>query len=255
MNYGLYLSASGMFSALHRMDTAANNLANVETVGFKPDLATTMARDAVRQEDRVWNLPSDAMLERLGGGVLMAPTAVNFSQGALEQSASDLSIALQGDGFFRVRGADGQPRLTRDGRLAIDSQGVILQAGTGLPMLDESGSPIRINPGIPGPLEIGADGTVRQDQAVAGRLAVVAPKDPRSLRKEGNALFALPSGAEPGPADATVVQHALERSGADAVAALLEISDAERSVTFNSKMITSYDDLMSRAVSTFGRLG
>ncbi len=256
MNYGLYLSASGMFSALHRMDTAANNLANVETTGFKADYAATMARDAVRPEDHVWNLPSDAMLEKLGGGVLVAPTAVDFSQGALETTPSDLNVALLGEGFMKVRGNDGKPRLTRDGNLAINNQGVLVQSASGLPLLDDNGSTIHISPTAKGPLEISADGSVKQGESVAGRIAVVNPSDSRAIKKEGHSLYTLaPGAATTTPRDTKVVQHALERSGVDAITAMLEISAADRAVTNNGKMIQIYDDLMSRTVSTFGRLG
>lgn len=256
MNYGLYLSASGMFSALHRMDTAANNLANVETTGFKPDIAATMARDAVRPEDNVWNLPSDAMLEKLGGGVLMAPTLVDHSQGVLENSPSDLHIALKGEGFMKVRGKDGTTQLTRDGHLAIDNQGVLVMAASGQAILDDTGSTIRISPTTPGPLEIGTDGSVKQGQITAGKIAVIQPTDMRAIKKEGRSLYSLPPGAATtNPKDTKIVQHALERSGVDAVAAMLEISAADRAVTTNGKMISIYDEVMSRAVSTFGRLG
>jgi len=255
VNYGLYLSASGMFSALHRMDTAANNLANVETTGFKPDLAATMARDAVRPEDHVWNLPSDAMLEKLGGGVLMAPTAVDYGQGVIETSPNDLHVALSGEGFMKVRGVDGQPRLTRDGHLAVNNQGILVQASSGLALLDDASSPIRVSQTAKGPLEIGTDGSVKQGQSVAGKIAVVQPSDTHSIKKEGQSLYTLAPGATTTtPRDTKVVQHALERSGVDAISAMLEISAADRAVTTNGKMISIYDDLMSRTVSTFGRL-
>jgi flagellar basal body rod protein FlgG len=253
MNYGLYLSSSGMFSALHRMDTAANNLANAETTGFKPDLAATMARQAVRPEDNVWNLPSDAMLEKLGGGVLMAPTATNFSQGAIETSPSDLHIAIMGDGFLSVQGAEGKRRFTRDGRLAINNQGHLVQASSGLSILDEEGYPLRLNPSSPGKLAIGADGTVAQGGVSVGKLALVRPADTRSLKKEGQSLYTLNEGTTT-PASGKLVQRALERSGVDPVAAMLEISAADRAVTANSKMIQIYDEVMNRAISTFGRM-
>lgn len=253
MNYGLYLSSSGMFSALHRMDTAANNLANAETTGFKPDLAATMARNAVRPEDNVWNLPSDAMLEKLGGGVLVAPTATDFSQGAIETSPSDLHIAIMGDGFLSVQGTDGSPRLTRDGQLAINNQGHLVQASSGLGILDESGTPLRLNASSPGKLAIGADGTVTQGGISAGKIALVVPADTRSLKKEGHSLYSIQGGSTT-PAGGKLVQRALEKSGVDPVTAMLEISDADRAVTANSKMIQIYDELMNRTISTFGRM-
>jgi flagellar basal-body rod protein FlgF len=256
VNYGHYLSASGMFSALHRMDTAANNLANAETTGFKPELAATMARQAVRPEDNVWNLPSDAMLEKLGGGVLMAPTTVDFTQGVLENAPGDLNVALKGEGFMTVRGDDGKPRLTRDGRFAISKHGTIVQANSGLPVLDDGLNPIRVASNSPDPIEIGADGSVNQGVTTVGRIAIVKPDDMRAVKKEGHTLYTLAPGATTStPRGTEVVQHALERSGVDAITAMLEISDADRAVTMNGKMISIYDELMSRTVSTFGRLG
>src|SRR5262249_40596405 len=82
LEYGYNLAASGMLTAMFRQDVASNNLANLETTAFKPDRAFTIPRAAARIEDKLFNLPSNKLLERLGAGVLLAPTRTTFEQGA-----------------------------------------------------------------------------------------------------------------------------------------------------------------------------
>ncbi|MFO0493203.1 MAG: flagellar basal body protein, partial [bacterium] len=93
MNYGLYLSASGTLNALYRMDVAANNLANSETTGFKSDITAAMARDAANPEDGL-HLPSNKLLEKLGGGVLAGPNRTAWRQGALQTTNHDLDVGI-----------------------------------------------------------------------------------------------------------------------------------------------------------------
>ena len=131
MNYGSQLSLSGVLTALHRQDVATNNLANLNTVGFKPEIAMTRQRDVVRAEDGQWALPSDAMIERLGAGVQLAPTLTNFTQGTVAPTGNDLDVAIEGSGFLVVRdatdGAADRIRLTRDGRLTRSASGLTIQ--------------------------------------------------------------------------------------------------------------------------------
>ena len=117
MNYGLQIAASGVLVQMHRTDVLANNLANIDTVGFKPDWAGALARDPARREDGLLGLPSDALVERLGAGVLAAPTMTSFAQGPIRQTGRDLDAAIRGTGFFVVGGESGPAslRLTRDG--------------------------------------------------------------------------------------------------------------------------------------------
>ena len=76
MNYGMYISASGALTSMHRLDALTNNLANVNTVGFKPHTPAVKQRDVARVEDDMPLADSNAMLERLGGGVQLAPAAL-----------------------------------------------------------------------------------------------------------------------------------------------------------------------------------
>lgn len=257
MNYGLQLSASGMFASMYAMDVAANNLANVETAGFKPDLVSTRMRDAVRPEDGVWNLPSNQLLERLGGGVLLQPNQVSFAQGTLEESGNPLDVAIKGDGFFVVAaGRDGaiQQRLTRDGRFTLDDSGRLVMAASGNPVLDPQNRPIRLDPSAE--VMIDPDGTIRQRGAPVARLQVAQVPDPSSLTKEGESLFAASEAAMKArrPATGSVEQGMIEGSAVDAVKAMLAVSKAASAVTANARMLQMHDETVNRAINAFGRV-
>ena len=149
MNYAACISASGAIAALNRQDVLSNNLANVGTVGFKPDIPLARQRAAERREDGRFELPANEMLERLKSGVMIVPNAVDFTQGTLESTGNPLDLAIQGEGFFAVREStpSGEAvRLTRDGRFTQNSDGVLVTT-TGLPVLDDSDRPISIPSG------------------------------------------------------------------------------------------------------------
>ena len=86
MNYGLYLSAAGVLTNSYRQDVFANNLANVNTVGFKPDLPVLRTRPPEAIEDPAPFGTSNDLLERLGGGVLAGPQRTSFAPGPVEQT-------------------------------------------------------------------------------------------------------------------------------------------------------------------------
>src|SRR5512133_1500142 len=119
MNYGLYLSATGVLTNSYRQDVIANNLANSETVGFKKDLALFQQRLTEAQERRWPSSRSNPALEMLGGGAFASPTSIDLTEGDLEPTDNPQDLAILGQGFFAVS-EQGQTRLTRDGRLMVD---------------------------------------------------------------------------------------------------------------------------------------
>lgn len=254
MSYGMQISASGALASMHRQDALTANLANVNTVGFKPVFAETMHRAAARHEDSLWNLPGDALLERLGAGVFAAPTTIDFGQGALETSDNDLDLAILGPGFFTV-GDPSNPVLTRDGRLTMNAQGVLVMATTGLPVLDEQGRPITLDP-TGGPVSVGADGLLAQDGVPIARIRVAEVPDLDALVKVGQGLFALASGQPPTllPALGRVRQHATEQSGVNEIDAMMGITSASKAAQSNLGMIDMQNRLLDRLVNTFGRI-
>jgi len=253
MDYGLQISASGALASMHQQDALTNNLANINTTGFKPVLTGTMFRQAARQEDNLYQLSSDAMLERLGGGVLSAPEVINFAQGALESSKSEFDMAIDGDGFFVV-GDAGSPQLTRDGRFTLDSENRLVMSTTGVPVLSESNAEIFIDP-LQGPIEVSSEGVIFQGGAPINQIGIADVPDRSVLINAGGGRFASRNNAplNLGQADGSVRQYKLESSSSSEIQALMKIQSASRSAQSNIGMIDLQNRLMQRAINTFGR--
>ena len=264
MQQGMRISASGAMVALYRTDLHAANLANVNTVAFKPDSASTQSRLVVREEDDLPFLPSDPLLEQLGAGVLAGPRRVSFTQGPLQTTGNDLDLAIEGGGFFlvSVNTPDGeQARLTRDGRLTQDDRGQLVQTASGLPVRAPGGGPVALPPGI-GKVTIDHQGVMYDEHgATLGRIAVVSVPDPGELHKLGEGLYEAPpqvleaANAQPLPTGVRVHQGMVEGSAVDPVRAMMAVTQAGKSVSSNTRMIGYHDGLLDQAINTFARVG
>lgn len=258
MNYGLYVSASGAMTNLYRQDVYANNLANVNTVGFKADLADMRQRAPESIEDQLGFDVSHRLLDRLGGGVLAGPQRVDMSPGQLTETGNPLDVALSEEGrFFAVRSVDpqsgeAQVRLTRDGRFTRNEAGELVTA-TGHRVLDANDQPITLPSG--GPVRIDAAGRVLVNGEPAARLQVAEVADPQQLEKRGAGLFAF-DGAGPRQIldNPTVKAGYVEASGVDPISTLMRLIAATKSVSSNATMMRHHDNLMDKAVNTLGRV-
>lgn len=250
MNYGLYLSATGAISSMHQQDVYANNLANINTVGYKPDIAITRDRLPARLEGPMLQIDPHLLLEKLGGGHLLEPTRVSLTQGALNMTDNSLDVAIKGEGFFAVDGG----LLTRDGRFTLDETGTLVMASTGKRVLDVNNQPIRLRAGEP--IQIDADGEVSQNGRVVARLQVVEPGDVSALRKVGHNLLRIDSEAGVGliPARGTVVQGHTEASAVDPIMTMNAMIGASKAVASNATMMQYHDHIMDQAINTFGRV-
>ena len=254
MNYGIQISASGALTSIHQQDAITGNLANLGTAGFKPIMAGTQFRQAVRQEDGLYNLDSNSMLERLGGGVLSAPNRINFAQGPLELTTSPTDVAIDGDGFF-VIDHNGSQALSRDGRLTINDSGTLVQATTGRAILDPSNNPIQINPAL-GDLVIHGDGLVTQGDTAMGQIALGDVPNRDILKKHGEGLFVSKYDTPLNIQDGTgnFKQFAIEASSVNEINALMQIQSASRAAQGNIGMIDMQNQMMDRTINTFGRI-
>lgn len=258
MNYGLYLSASGVLTNLYRQDVFANNLANVETVGFKPAVPATRQRDPEAIEDGLGPDLSHDLLDLLTGGVYAGPQRVNMAPGPLTPTGNGLDAALaDSNSFFTVRHTDPitgavSTRLTRDGRFAVGPEGqIVTQAGHAV--LKRNGDPIVVGPG--GPPEIGRHGRVLQDGEQVARLRITRVDDTAQLERHEQNLFTLPAGAAATFPDEPDVKFGFtEGSGADPVRTLMSLIDATKAAMGNARMIQYHDMLMDKAVNTLGRV-
>lgn len=254
----MYISASGALTSMHRQNVFANNLANINSIGFKPDSAQIIQRDAARVEDGLVSLPSNALLERLGAGVGMLADRTSFGQGALRVTGGPLDVAIEGDGFLKVSRTDADGRqsihLTRDGRLTRDPDGRLVLAATGSPVLDEGNQEIV----LPDRGNVGIDsaGLVSVEGAPIARLSLVDVADRGALRKVGNGLFHVPPAALQAAPAATgrLVQGHLEGAAVNEIDALMDVTSAAKAVSSNIRMIGYHDRLMDQAINTFGRV-
>lgn len=260
MNYGLYLSASGVLTNLYRQDVFSNNLANVETVGFKQDLPSIRQRDAEAVEEQFGSDVSKRLLDRLGGGVLAGRQRIGFNPGAMRKTGGPLDVALDSpDAFFAI-GIENTPagqspiRLTRDGRFSRNHEGYLVTVAGGHRVLDTNDLPIRLNSDAP--VTIDKSGRVLQQGAAVAQVQVTSVTDTRRLVKDGQNLFRFD-----GPDDlrrpallATVRPGFVEASGVDPIKTLMQLIAATKSVTANGNMIRYHDLLMDRAVNVLGRV-
>lgn len=258
MNYGLYVSASGVLTNLYRQDVFANNLANVETTGFKPDIPAIRQRDPESIEDRLGYELSHRLLDRLGGGVLAGPQRISFSMGPLEKTSGPLDVALtQRDQFFAIeyhdpRTGQVQVQLTRDGRFIPNAQGELVTPA-GHRVLDPMDQPIVLAPDAEA--QIDPAGRIIQNGVEVARLQVARVTDLDALVKQGENRFTLknPQARQVLP-NPTVHAGFLEGSAVDPIDALMKLIAATKAVSGNARMIQYHDLLMDRAINTLGRV-
>lgn len=256
MNYGLQLSASGVLTSLYRQDVLANNLANVNTVGFKLDMVTTRQREVVRIEDGLSYMSSNKMLEQLGGGVLMLPNRVSFAQGPVLPTGNPLDLAIEGNGFFMVEDQSGTKGknvlLTRDGRLTRNDRGELIQVTTGMRLLDDRGRPIRVPGGAK--VAINNAGEIEADGVILGRVGLVDVQDRSMLRKRGGGLFEMDAQAQRISGTGRIHQFSVEGSAVDPIKAMMAVMGASKDVGGNIGMMQYQDRLMDRAINVLGRV-
>lgn len=257
MNYGLYLSASGALANMYRQDVFANNLANVNTAGFKNDLAAITQRRPESREGGFGADLSHKLLDKLGGGVLAGPQKISFSQGPVQKTESPLDLAITSKNqFFVTEAPNGQSgvRLTRDGRLAIDSQGYLTTAAGGHHILDSSDQRIQLQSNAKA--IINGKGQVLQNNQVVGQIQVTQITDTDRLIKQGTSLYQWTQGSDPRtePEAIGIEPEAIEASSVDPVMAMMKLMDASRAAEGNANLIRYHDTLMDRAINTLGRI-
>jgi flagellar basal-body rod protein FlgG len=237
---GLHTAAAGMAAQQQRLDAVANDLANANTTGYK--------HQRVGFRDLVYDQTgrSSAQGVRTGSGAAAVDAGRAFSQGTLQRTDRTLDVAIQGEGFLRVRLPDGRDALTRDGGLHIDgnrrlttSTGALVQPAVTVP---EGVGEDQIS--------IGPDGTVLAAGNRIGRLDVVTVRSEAGLMSVGNNAFvttAASGAAIAAPRATTLTQGALESSNTDMAEAMVSMIESQRAYQLTSKAISTADEMMGIA--------
>lgn len=248
MIYGLYQSAAGMMVNEYRQDVLANNLANAGTVGFKREIATFAERLRASEAGRRHG-PTNDLMEALSGGVWLAQTQTDFTEGAFIRTDNPLDVALTGPGFLLVA-ANGREYLTRDGRMVMDADGWLVSAVDGAAILGRAGQPIRLNP-RGGQITIDEDGRIKQNKLHVGQLALVDVTNYQTLRKAGAGRFSADN-IELSPSAAKVYSGVMENSGVEPIKELVTMIEAARAYQFNAQMLSLQDQSAGRLINAVG---
>jgi flagellar basal-body rod protein FlgG len=231
---GLLESVETLLNHEQRLNQVTNNLANVDTPGFK--------KESVTFDEMLYQANSSR--QRVGKGLRINTT---HQQGVVQKTDAPLDLAISGEGFFRVQTPAGI-RYTRAGNFQRDSAGLLTTAN-GYPVLGESG-PITLTGNK---FDVARDGSLSVDGVQTNRLAVVTA-DPRALKKEGENLFRLEGGVEEASPNFQLLQGHLEKSNVNTVTEMTEMIDLYRAYEGQQKMIRAVDDMDELAVSKVGRL-
>lgn len=241
---GLYTAASGMNHELNRQDAIANNLANVNTAGFKKDDMI----GAAFQEELYYALDRGSV-QPIGTAPLGVETDqvyTHLSSGTIVATENPLDLAIIGEGYFLIDTGTGQ-YLTRNGHFTRNAEGY-LATDNGDLVLGENG-PLRLN----GPVEISDDGTVCVNNQVVDRLLIVTADDGASLVKEGHSRFLFAGGwtrvAAPG-----VQQGAYENSNVNTIEEMVKMITVTRAYESNQKAIAVADQVMNKIANEIGRV-
>lgn len=256
MNYGLYLAAGGVLSNMHRQDVISNNLANLTTVGFKPDNVYFQQRLPERIESGAMVDPK-LLLERLGGSPMLEAGRVSTVQGMLDETGNDLDVAVEGEGYLVVGppgAGSGQLRLTRDGRLSLNASGELVMASNGATVLDDQNRAIRIDRSAR--VDIDQHGDVTQNGETVATIRLSKPNDPDNLVKVGNNLLRLrtPGAGGLDRAGGRILQGTIESSAVDAIMTLNDLVKTAKAAMANIKMMQFNDHFMGQAINTMGRV-
>jgi flagellar basal-body rod protein FlgG len=241
----IYKTGAGAILQQMRLDVYANNLANVNTVGFKADLPVF----SIDTEDKVpanHNINNPARLSPYG---LPLDCETNFDAGAVQNTGGRLDAAIVGRGFFEIQTPQGR-QYTRSGQFSIN-QRQELSTPEGWTVMGQGGA-ITIDGSR---VEIGDDGQVLVDGDVAGVLRVVDFLDPRYLQKSGNTMFTAehPSARQVDAQDYRIAQGALESSNVDPIGTMTQIIESMRVFETYQKVIRAADDATAKTVNEVGR--
>jgi len=257
MNYGMYLSATGIRASSYRQDVIANNLANAETVGFKRNHAAFHERlnEAMERNEP---MSQDKLFAPMSGGLLASPTQIDFSQGTIDQTGNNLDLAIQGQGFFAVQSEKGT-KVTRSGQFMLDREGYLITSNeTADKVLDPKGKTIQLGGYRASQLSIGTDGTVHDSasRAVINQVGLFDVTDRNQLMKSpGNVFTAENLDASLKPAtEARVRSGYIEGSNVDPTHELTQLMDAQRQLEANANMIRYQDQAMGKLVNEVGKI-
>jgi len=241
-----YIALSRQMALQNQLEVVANNLANVNTSGFKgTDTLFAQYVFKLDQNDRTFK-DKVAFVHDFG-------LVRNLSQGAFNFTGNSLDVALQGEGYFTIRGKGGVENYTRAGAFTKNAAGELVTM-EGRQVLDTNGAPINI-PADAGKLIVQGDGTILEEGGrTFGQLRVVRFDNERNLKQVDGTAFRTDVGqtAIPMP-NAKIAQGVLESSNVSPVTEITRLIALNRAYEESARMVSKEDDRKKKAVEVFTR--
>lgn len=244
MENALLIGLSRQMALEHQMDVVANNIANLQTAGYKGEALKFEEYIQPAAESEDLTKPTEDVSYVLDTAMIR-----NFVAGQMKQTGNPLDVAISGEGWFSIETANGE-RYTRDGQFTLNQEGTLVTAD-GNPVLGESGTIVF------GPEEtdiaIATDGTVSSSEGEKGKLKIVSFADEAVLLKEGGNTYSAPT---PGTVIETprVSQGFVEGSNVNAVSEMARMIEVTRAYTSTARMLENLAQLKTQAVNDLAEL-
>lgn len=254
MQNALWVSKTGLKAQDVKMSTIANNLANVNTTGFKKDrvafndLFYQIQRQPGGKVDDVDQLPSGV---QLGTGTRVAATQKVFTTGDIKTTNQQLDMAIQGQGFFQIQQGNGDIAYSRDGQFFRNNDGMLVTS-QGLPLVPN----IQV-PSDALSITIGSNGGVtaqiagQREPQQLGQITLANFANPAGLEAKGNNLFAATAasgeaieGIAGEQSMGVIHQGALEGANVNVVEEMVEMISTQRAYEMNAKVVSASDDML-----------
>ncbi|MDR2489072.1 MAG: flagellar basal-body rod protein FlgF [Desulfovibrio sp.] len=257
MQNSMYSALFGALSNEHRMNSIANNLANVNTTGYKRDMLSFKDTFAMYAHDQIMEpmvnlrskklFPEPQHLSR----TRIAQAQVDFEQGSLKVTGSSLDVAISGNGFFKVRTPQGD-FYTRNGHFRLTGEGMLITE-QGYPVLGNGGE-ITLPAGVDN-FTIAENGDIYGDGAGMGSIDLVEVNNPLALEKLGSNLYRPRNGVdfEEMEGSSYMVQGFLEVSNVNPVYEMVNMIETQRQFEAYAKVMQTTEALDKETISKVGR--
>lgn len=263
----LWTGATGMIAQQLNVDNIANNLANVNTTGYKTKVMEfkSLLYQTLQTKSTTANAEQKPIGAEVGLGVRNSAITAIFTDGNLLETPGEANFAINGMGMFGIRGADGNTYYTRNGEFvfAIGTEGLVLTTTDGLPVLDTEGEEIVLEGEdiVSNKITVDQYGTLyypdedNNPQSLGITIGMWQFNNPAGMDKRGDSLFAETEVSGPAMNEATntnvkkskIVQGYLEGSNVQIADEMVNLIVAQRAYEMNSKVITTSDDMLQQA--------
>lgn len=238
MDSGFYAACTALISKTQALDSIANNLANVNTSGFKSE--RNQFSGILANASATGSSPLNLAVNNYG---VLGGTRLDLSEGSLQKTGNDLDFAIDGSGFFAVQTASGR-MYTRSGNFQVSAKGQLVTS-EGDPVLGEKGV-INVSGGK---VHVGADGTISVNGAVAGRLKIVDFPATTQITGMGKTYYSAPASSETDAPKSSIQQGVIEASNVNPVSSAVDLINVQRQAEMMERALTFFNSDLDKTAT------